>query len=750
MIEKIKFTKERIAITLILILSAVLNFVNIGIEGYGNSYYAAGVKSMTMSLKNFFFVAFDPTGYVTIDKPPLGFWLQAISAKIFGFSGWSILLPQAVAGVVSVWVLYRIVKRSFGSPAALISALCLSITPVFVAVSRNNTIDNTLVMTLLFACWALSIAAEKGKMKYIIISLALVGVGFNIKMLEAYMVIPAIYIVYLLCSTVSFKKRIVHLFIGTLVLVLVSFSWATVVDLVPASSRPYVGSSTNNSEIELIIGHNGVERLSSSASGMGGGGGMPNSARGERSSGMSGGKFNGKQGQLSNGQASGASSGTQGQSPSGQPGQGPNGNQGQMSGNQSSSSSSKSASGSSSKGMNGAPQGFNGEMPSGARNGSQNGGGGGFGGSSGLTGTFGGQTTAGLQRLFSKNILSDQIMWFLPIAFIGFIAAAFKEKLKIKLDNSKKASIVMWFMWLFPEFIYFSFTKGLFHNYYLTMMAAPAAALTGIGICSMWKLYNEVGWKRWILPAALMINSAAQALELSYFTSSLSTTVKVIAEASIVLTFVFSIGLCVLRLIKNQSIQLKKGAAALAFIGILIIPFMGSAATLKYAVSNNMPAAGLELLMNTSSSNGGNKQMGGMGQGKEGNSSSNSKLVTFLKKNITDEKYALVVSSSQSADSLIINNNLKVMTLGGFSGSDKTITLAQFKELVKKGEVRYVLSGGMGGSSNNEIMQWVQKNGKVVSSSEWSNSTSNSSSGRMQGMGGSSSEQLYDLKGVVK
>lgn len=750
MIEKIKFTKERIAITLILILSAVLNFVNIGIEGYGNSYYAAGVKSMTMSLKNFFFVAFDPTGYVTIDKPPLGFWLQAISAKIFGFSGWSILLPQAVAGVVSVWVLYRIVKRSFGSPAALISALCLSITPVFVAVSRNNTIDNTLVMTLLFACWALSIAAEKGKMKYIIISLALVGVGFNIKMLEAYMVIPAIYIVYLLCSTVSFKKRIVHLFIGTLVLVLVSFSWATVVDLVPASSRPYVGSSTNNSEIELIIGHNGVERLSSSASGMGGGGGMPNSARGERSSGMSGGKFNGKQGQLSNGQASGASSGTQGQSPSGQLGQGPNGNQGQMSGNQSSSSSSKSASGSSSKGMNGAPQGFNGEMPSGARNGSQNGGGGGFGGSSGLTGTFGGQTTAGLQRLFSKNILSDQIMWFLPIAFIGFIVAAFKEKLKIKLDNSKKASIVMWFMWLFPEFIYFSFTKGLFHNYYLTMMAAPAAALTGIGICSMWKLYNEVGWKRWILPAALMINSAAQALELSYFTSSLSTTVKVIAEASIVLTFVFSIGLCVLRLIKNQSIQLKKGAAALAFIGILIIPFMGSAATLKYAVSNNMPAAGLELLMNTSSSNGGNKQMGGMGQGKEGNSSSNSKLVTFLKKNITDEKYALVVSSSQSADSLIINNNLKVMTLGGFSGSDKTITLAQFKELVKKGEVRYVLSGGMGGSSNNEIMQWVQKNGKVVSSSEWSNSTSNSSSGRMQGMGGSSSEQLYDLKGVVK
>lgn len=720
MIKKIELTKEKVALTLILILSAVLNFVNIGLEGYGNPYYAAGVKSMTMSLKNFFFVAFDPTGYVTIDKPPLGFWLQAISAKIFGFSGWSVLLPQAIAGVISVWVLYRIVKRSFGNAAGLISALCLSITPVFVAVSRNNTIDNTLVMTLLFACWALTIAAEKGKMRYIIISLALVGVGFNIKMLEAYMVAPAIYLVYLLCSTVSLKKRIIHLIVGSLVLVLVSFSWAVVVDLVPASARPYVGSSSNNTVMDLIFGHNGVERLSSSSSGMGGGGGRPSGIAGERPSGMPGGQFNGQ----------------------------PNGTQGQPPTNQSDSSSSKAAIGSGSDGKR--FRDFNGKMS----------GGGGFGGTSGLSGTFGGQTASGLARLFSKNILSDQIMWFLPIAFLGFIAAALKERLKFKLDNAKKVSIVMWFMWLFPEFIYFSFTKGLFHNYYLTMMAAPTAALTGIGICSMWKLYEEGGWKSWILPAALMINSAAQALELSYFASSLSSTVKVVAEAAIVLTFVFSIVLCVLRLIKNQNMQLKRGAAALAFTGILIMPFMGSAATLKYAVSNNMPAAGLELLMNSS-----NKGMQ-MGGGDRESTQSNSKLVSFLEKNAANEKYQLVVSSSQSADSLIINNGLRVMALGGFSGSDNTITLAKFKELVKKGEVRYVLTGGMGGGSNSTIMQWIQKNGILVDSSEWSNSSStsspnnsvsktgntsssqNSSTSHMQG--GFGSGQLYDLKGAVK
>ncbi|WP_456237145.1 glycosyltransferase family 39 protein [Clostridium hydrogenum] len=729
MIKNIKLTKERIVITLILIMSAILNFVNIGIEGYGNSYYAAGVKSMTMSLKNFFFVAYDPSGYVTIDKPPLGFWLQAISAKIFGFHGWSILLPQAIAGVIAVWVLYRIVRRSFGSAAALISALCLSITPVFVAVSRNNTIDNTLVMTLLFACWALTIAAEKGKFKFLLISLVLVGVGFNIKMLEAYMVAPAIYIVYLLCNTVSLKKKIVHLVLGTLVLVMVSFSWAVIVDMVPASSRPFVGSSTNNSEIELIVGHNGIERLSSSSSGMGGGGTPPSGGmKGERPSGMQGGpggqSQSGSQGQMPSGNQSNSFNGTQGQPPSGQ--------------------NSSSSSGSSNQGMQGGPKG---QMPSGGKMERPSGMGGGFGGANGstqLTGTFGGQTTAGFQRLFSKNILSDQIMWFLPIAFLGFIAAALKEKLRFVLDTEKKRAIVLWFLWLFPEFIYFSFTKGLFHNYYLTMMAAPAAALTGIGVTSMWKLYKEGGWKGFILPVALMINGAAQALELSYFISSLSSLVKGISIAAVIMTFVFSIALCAAKFIKNENLKLKTAFAALAFTGILIMPFVGSAATLKYAVSNNMPAAGLELLMNSGK---GGSQAGGMGQE---NTQSNSKLVTFLKNNITTEKYALVVSSSQSADSLILNDNLSVMTLGGFSGSDNTITLAKFKEMIKNGEIRYVLTGGMGGgSSNNSILQWVQKNGKAVASSEWSNSSSTSNS-KSNGFGGQRNEQLYDLKGVIK
>ncbi|EKQ56776.1 MAG: PMT family glycosyltransferase, 4-amino-4-deoxy-L-arabinose transferase [Clostridium sp. Maddingley MBC34-26] len=260
-IKTFNILKSNYQLCMILLLSSILNFLNLGIEGYANEYYAAGIKSMTMSLKNFFFVSFDPSGFVTIDKPPVGFWIQAISAKIFGFSGLSIIFPQALAGIISVGLLYYTVNRSFGKKAGLIAALCLSITPIFVAASRNNTIDNLLVLTSIISCLLLSLAAEKGSLKYLLISLAFVGIGFNIKMLEAYMILPALYITYLFASSISIKRKIQHLLLGTVILTVFSFSWAVIVDLVPAQNRPFIGSSTNNTVTELIAGHNGAERL---------------------------------------------------------------------------------------------------------------------------------------------------------------------------------------------------------------------------------------------------------------------------------------------------------------------------------------------------------------------------------------------------------------------------------------------------------------------------------------------------------
>jgi 4-amino-4-deoxy-L-arabinose transferase-like glycosyltransferase len=726
---KIKLTKENIGISLILILSAILNFANIGIEGYANSYYAAGVKSMLMNFKNFFFVSFDPAGFVTIDKPPLGFWIQTIFAKIFGFSGWSILLPEALAGVISVWLIYYLVKRSFGTAAGLISALCLSVTPVFVVASRNNTIDNLLVVTLLFACWALLIAAEKGKVKYLMISLVLVGVGFNIKMLEAYMVGPAFYITYLLSTVIPFKKRIKHLVLGTVILLTVSLSWAVVVDLVPAQDRPYVGSSTNNSVMELILGHNGLERL-----GLGG-----NSGPGGMGQGM-------RQRQAKTNTTSSITK--------------ENSSQETAKNNSESNTQGKLSSSNEGQGMPGGFASGNMPPPSGNRQG------GGPGGQGGLQGSFGGQTTAGITRLFSKNILSDQIVWFIPFAILGFIIGAIKEKLTFKLDNQRKLSLAVWITWLIPEFVYFSYTTGLFHPYYLTMMAPPAAALAGIGISSMWQFYKEGGWKAWFLPISFIVDGLTQLLMLSYFSSSMSTPIRNIILGSLILCFVASGILAALNILKNdneleqtKNLNLKKVLVIIAFIGILVTPFIGSSATITHQLNGTIPSGGLELLSGTHNI--------GFGGGNDLNNS-NTKLVQFLQSNNTNEKYSLVVSSSNSAQDMIIKYGEPIMTLGGFSGSDNILTLAQFKELVSKGEVRYVLTGGMGGGSNSNIMNWVSQNGKVVPESQWKDSTtinnqsqnnanlqnknsiknSNSIRQNFGGFGGRNSEQLYDLKGV--
>lgn len=731
--KKIKFTKENIFLTLIAILSAVLNFWNLSIEGYANAYYAAAAKSMTMSLKNFFFVAFDPAGFVTIDKPPLGYWLQAISAKIFGFSGWSIILPQALAGLISVIVIYHIVKRSFGSTAGLISSLCLAVTPVFVAASRNNTVDNVLVLALLFACWALSIAAEKGKFKYVLLSMVLIGVGFNIKMLQAYMVIPAIYITYLLSTAVSIKKRILHLVLGTVILIAVSLSWALIVDSIPASSRPYVDSSTNNTEMELILGHNGAERLSLSSSSNNGGGG-----RGGNGPSGDGQRMKGNPPEMnssnnsSNPPSSNNSSNSSGNNQMGNP---PSGNN------------SNSSSGNSSGNfqMGNPPGGINGEMgtpPSG--DGKMGNMGGGMGGnSSQLSGSFGGQTTQGLTRLFSKNILSDQIVWFIPLAIFGFIAGAIREKLRFRLDNKKKQALVLWFMWFLPVFIYFSFNTGTFHSYYLTMLAPPVAALTGIGITVMWNLFKEGGWKSWFLPAALLTNGAVQLLMLTYFISY-SGIVKILMVLLIILCFGSSVLLIIANLIKKKDpaselkiVKYKKALLSLALTGLLITPFVGSAAVLFYPLNSSFPAAGLELLSGSS------REMG-MGTASDSKNSSNSKLIQFLLKNKTkNQKYLLVVSNANSASEIIVQTGEPVMAIGGFLGSDKSITLDEFKALVKKGEIRYVMTGGNGGggSSSTDIMSWVQKVGTLVSSSKYSDSAvTNSNQGNSQTTGSNSSQ----------
>ncbi|WP_052712135.1 glycosyltransferase family 39 protein [Domibacillus indicus] len=247
-------------LAVIVALSAVLNFYKIGASG-SNSYYTAAVESMTTNWKSFFYASLDSGNFITVDKPPAALWFQAISARLFGVSDWSVLLPEAIAGVLSVFILYRIVKPFFGVKTARWSALVLAVTPIFVAVTRTNNVDALLILFLLLAAWSLMKSVQEKKLFWLLVSMALIGVGFNIKMLQAYMVVPAFYFFYLIAAQHTWKKRVVHLLAATAVLLGVSVSYAAAVQLTPEEDRPYIGGSQTNSVLELAFGYNGIQRL---------------------------------------------------------------------------------------------------------------------------------------------------------------------------------------------------------------------------------------------------------------------------------------------------------------------------------------------------------------------------------------------------------------------------------------------------------------------------------------------------------
>ncbi len=252
---------HRVALAGILLVSAFLNFFDLQQVDYGNIYYSAAVKSMLENVHNFFFVSFDGVSLVSVDKPPLGLWIQAASAKVFGFSGLSLLLPEAVAGVLSVALLYVLVRHAFGPVAGLLAALILAVTPVSVATSRDNIVDGLLVLFVLVGAWMITRAVETGSLRWLLLCAAFLGLAFNIKTLQAYLVLPAFGLVYLLGAPLRWRTRIIHLAIALVVLLAVSFAWIVAVDLTPASQRPYVGSSSTNSELNLTFGYNGVQRV---------------------------------------------------------------------------------------------------------------------------------------------------------------------------------------------------------------------------------------------------------------------------------------------------------------------------------------------------------------------------------------------------------------------------------------------------------------------------------------------------------
>ena len=248
---------EVVCIGTVMVLAAALRLWRLEANGFGTEYYAAGVRSALQGGALLFYNSFDPAGFISLDKPPVAFWIQAAFAKLLGFSGWSIHLPQALAGVASVALLYRLVRPPFGIAAGTIAALLLALMPVAVAIDRSNNTDSWLVLFLLLA----ASAALRGRGGSLVLAMALLGVAFNVKMLAALVCGPALLAGWWAASTLTLRRRIEWMAAAGVTLAVVSLSWSLAFDLTPRASRPYAGSTADNSMLELVVVHNGLERF---------------------------------------------------------------------------------------------------------------------------------------------------------------------------------------------------------------------------------------------------------------------------------------------------------------------------------------------------------------------------------------------------------------------------------------------------------------------------------------------------------
>jgi 4-amino-4-deoxy-L-arabinose transferase-like glycosyltransferase len=259
----------RLCLLAILVLSGLLEFVKLSQNGFANVYYSAAVKSMLRSWHNFFFISADPNGLITVDKPPLGLWLQGLSAKLFGFAPLSLIVPEGICAVLAVWLMYWIVAPRFGRVAGLVAAFVLAVFPSFVAVSRDNGVDPLLILLMLAACGVGLAAIDSGRLRTLVWCGVLVGLAFNTKSLAALLIVPGIAIGYLVCAPGSWRRRFAQLAVAGAVFLAIAVSWSLAVDLTPSSQRPFVGSTSANSEFQLEFGYNGFGRVGGQQGGPG-------------------------------------------------------------------------------------------------------------------------------------------------------------------------------------------------------------------------------------------------------------------------------------------------------------------------------------------------------------------------------------------------------------------------------------------------------------------------------------------------
>src|SRR3954447_3200850 len=231
-------------LALLLVLAGALYLWSLNRNGWANDYYSAAVRSMSTSWHDFLYESFDSSGVMTVDKPPLALWVQALSVRAFGYSSWSILVPQALMGVASVGLLYDLTRRRFGRAAGVVAGLVLATTPMTVAISRHNNPDALLVLCSVAAVWFLVRALEDGRTRWLVLSGIAVGLGFETKMMVALMVVPGIAAAWLWVAPRGRLTALRQLAAGGAVMAVVGLAWPVLMWLTPAADRPWISGTS--------------------------------------------------------------------------------------------------------------------------------------------------------------------------------------------------------------------------------------------------------------------------------------------------------------------------------------------------------------------------------------------------------------------------------------------------------------------------------------------------------------------------
>jgi 4-amino-4-deoxy-L-arabinose transferase-like glycosyltransferase len=560
---------QRPELALLILTAAVLDLWSLGRNGWANTYYSAAVHSMSTSWHNFLYASFDQAGVMTVDKPPLALWVQALSARIFGFNSLSILVPQALMSIGTVVLAYDLTRRRFGRFGGFAAGLVLATTPMTVAIARHNNPDALLVLCCVAALWFIVRALEDGRMRWVVLSGVCVGLGFETKMLAALLVVPAIALAYFWVAPRGRAVAVRQLAAGGAAMAVVGLAWPVLVWLTPASSRPWVSGTSDNSIWSLIFGYNGLGRLDGQMGGPGGGAGPA------------------------------------------RPGNG---------------------------------------------------------------GPFGG--SPGALRLFN-DALGGQAGWLLGAAAVGAIGLVIVSRLR---RGDPRTGWVIAVGGSFATIaIAFSTAKGIFHPYYVSLLAPFTAALVGAAVTTR------------LAPLAIAAGFVTELMVLHHTDGSLNWVVPLLVIAVAVTAGVHA---------AQVSARVRAVVVAAAMGLLLLAPATWAAQTLGYATSATFPAGGPA----TASSGGGGGGFGGRpggggfrGGAFGGNSTALTQAAAYVK---AHGGGTIAVSSQQGASDAIINSGVDVAALGGFSGRESEVSVSWLKEAVKDGRVRYVLVDGSGATPN--------------------------------------------------